>query len=121
MTTDHERLVRQIAKIAHEANRAYCETIGDMSQPLWKDAPDWQRDSAMSGVAFHLRNPDATPADSHENWLADKRADGWKYGPTKNVSLKTHPCMLPYDRLPIEQRVKDALFKSICGVFQNGG
>lgn len=121
MTAFPDQLIRQVAKIAHEANRAYCETIGDMSQPLWKDAPTWQRDSAMNGVAFHLANPDASPADSHENWMAVKRAEGWKYGPIKNADNKTHPCMLPYDRLPIEQRIKDSIFKSIVGVFQNGG
>jgi hypothetical protein len=25
----------QIAQIVHEANRAYCQTLGDDSQPLW--------------------------------------------------------------------------------------
>lgn len=44
----------QIARIAHETNRAYCESIGDNSQPPWQDAPDWQKLSAINGVKFHL-------------------------------------------------------------------
>ncbi len=39
------------AQIAHETNRAYCQSIGDQSQPPWESAPDWQRDSAIKGVA----------------------------------------------------------------------
>jgi len=27
-----------IAKVCHEANRAYCESIGDNSQLSWEDA-----------------------------------------------------------------------------------
>ena len=34
----------QIAMVAHETNRAYCESIGDNSQPKWEDAPEWQKE-----------------------------------------------------------------------------
>lgn len=107
MTTD------DIARVAHEVNRAYCQAIGDDSQPAWADAPDWQRDSALSGVAFHLTNPDATPENSHEKWLEQKRADGWRYGPTKNPETKEHPCFVAYGELPAEQRAKDYLFRAV--------
>lgn len=46
--------IEQIARIAHETNRVYCATLGDTSQPAWDDAPDWQRQSAIKGVEFHL-------------------------------------------------------------------
>lgn len=39
----HEQL-QQIAKVCHEANKAYCETLGDYSQPEWEAAPAWQKD-----------------------------------------------------------------------------
>ncbi len=42
--------VDKIAEVGHETNRAYCETIGDFSQPSWGNAPDWQKDSAIGGV-----------------------------------------------------------------------
>lgn len=64
--------VEHIAQIAHEANRAYCQTIGDFSQLSWDNAPDWQRESAIAGVVFLQGNPDATPADSHASWLTLK-------------------------------------------------
>ena len=103
----------QIAELAHETNRAYCRLIGDDSQPSWQDAPEWQRNSAISGVEFHLQNPDAAPCRSHEEWLRTKKAEGWKYGPVKDPEKKEHPCCVPYDELPLEQRIKDTLFASI--------
>lgn len=113
--------IEQIARIAHETNRAYCESIGDTSQPTWENAPEWQRQSAIKGVEFHLsahregRIP--SPSASHDSWLAEKRADGWKFGAVKNPDTKEHPCFVPYAELPIEQRLKDYLFGAIVGAF----
>lgn len=104
---------QQIAQVCHEANRAYCEVIGDTTQKPWNDAEQWQRDSAVSGVAFSLDNPNAPASAQHDSWLADKKATGWKYGPVKDAAKKEHPCITPYDQLPKEQRVKDALFQAI--------
>lgn len=100
-----------IAQVAHELNKAYCESIGDNSQPSWQDAPEWQKSSAINGVQFHLDNPTALPSASHESWLKQKTEEGWKYGEVKNPEKKEHPCFVPYDQLPTEQKSKDFLFK----------
>lgn len=103
----------RLAMVAHEINRAYCQAIGDNSQPSWEDAPDWQKNSAFLGVELHLNNPDAGPQASHESWMKQKESDGWKYGPIKNPELKEHPCMVPFDQLPREQQAKDYLFRAV--------
>lgn len=105
--------VETIARVCHEANRAWCIAHGDESQPAWDDAPDWQRTSAIAGVEHAIANPDVTPRGSHESWLKHKDAGGWAYGPVKDPEAKTHPCMVPYDELPPGQRAKDALFTAI--------
>ncbi len=110
--------IEKIAEVAHETNRTYCRTIGDNSQPVWACAPEWQRTSAVNGVRFHIDNPDANPAASHDNWLKGKYADGWKYGKVKDPTNKEHPCCVPYDELPIEQRVKDSLFTGVIGAMR---
>jgi hypothetical protein len=110
--------VTEIAKACHEINKAYCESIGDMSQPPWAEAPDWQKNSAIEGVQFHLNNPNAKPSDSHESWLEQKKADGWKYGPVKDPVKKEHPCYVPYDDLPVEQKAKDYLFIATVHVLE---
>ncbi len=93
-----------IAHVCHEANRAYCRTIGDMSQPEWENAPTWQRQSAVNGVHFHMARLNAgidpSPSASHEAWLAEKTRDGWIYGEVKDPLRKTHPCCVPYEKLP---------------------
>src|SRR5215217_8043745 len=106
-----------IARLCHEANRAYCLALGDTSQLPWDEAQPWQRDSAVKGVEFILGNPEASPAASHESWLEEKRATGWKYGPVKDTEAKTHPCFVPYDELPIEQRAKDYIFGAIVRAY----
>ena len=105
--------IEATAKVAHEANRAWCAANGDYSQPSWESAPDWQKDSAMDGVRFHMANPDAGDSASHDNWMAHKQADGWVYGEVKDPVRKTHPCMVPFTELSREQQVKDALFRAI--------
>lgn len=102
-----------VAQVAHEINRAFCASIGDFSQPTWEEAPEWQKSSAINGVQFHLDNPDASPSASHDSWLKQKEEEGWKYGKVKDAEKKEHPCFVPYEELPIEQKSKDYLFKQV--------
>ena len=102
-----------IAKVCHEANKAYCESMGDGSQKSWDQAEEWQRESAIKGVAYRMNNPDAPRSAQHDAWTQDKINDGWVYGEVKDAQAKTHPCIVPYDQLPIEQQKKDALFQAI--------
>lgn len=103
----------EIARVCHEVNRGYCAAIGDNTQRAWADSPVWQRDSAIKGVEFLLANPTAPPSASHESWLEEKRATGWKFGPVKDPDAKEHPCFVPYEQLPVEQRAKDYIFGAV--------
>ena len=99
-----------IAQIAHEANRTYCESIGDNSQSTWEDAPANIKKSAIDGVQKVIANPKMTAKNAHDSWLKFKEEDGWKYGEEKDADKKTHPCMVPFNKLPKEQQYKDKLF-----------
>ena len=105
--------IEQIAMACHEVNKSYCESIGDNSQPSWRDAPKWQKDSSIDGVIQIITYPETTPERSHESWLAGKIDSGWKYGPIKDEEKKEHPCMVPFDELPTEQKAKDYIFTAI--------
>ena len=102
-----------IARTAYNVNRAYCEAMGDHSFGPWEDAPEWQRATCRAGVNFHLCHPEATPSASHESWFALKVAEGWTYGPRKDPEKKVHPCMVSFDRLPMQQQAKDYLFTAV--------
>lgn len=113
MTTAKTITIAGIARVAHEVNRAYCQSQGDDSQPPWDQAPQWQKDSAINGVRFHIENPNAGPEASHENWLKEKQAAGWTFGLTKDPVAKTHPCCVPFEKLPRSQQTKDWLFRAV--------
>ncbi len=113
--------IEAVAKVTHEANRAFCQTVGDDSQLCWEDAPQWQRDSAIHGVEMHLaayHQGVVVPAEaSHEAWSQEKLAAGWRYGETKDPEAKTHPCLVPFRQLPLAQQQKDYLFGAIVRAF----
>lgn len=110
-------IIDSIARVCHEANRAFCASLGDHSQPDWFSAPQWQIDSARAGVRFHLDaragGRKVPPSASHDSWLAEKARDGWTYGPVKDAETRQHPCFVPYEQLPPEQKRKDYLFGAI--------
>lgn len=113
MTTIDVDKLYAIARVAHEINKAYCQAMGDNSQPTWYDAPQWQVKSAVNGVLFHVEHPNAGPEASHNSWLKEKLENGWRLGHVKDANEKTHPCILPFQDLPKEQQAKDFLFRQV--------
>lgn len=104
----------EIASVTHEANRKLREILGEPGDnPTWAETSESQRASVINGVEGIRSGRIASPRASHNNWLKFKENEGWKYGPVKDEAKKEHPCFLPYDELPAEQRMKDLLFGSI--------
>ncbi len=102
-----------IARVCHEVNRALCIAFGDTSQKPWSEAPEWQRASAITGVKYAQMYPTGPVSAQHDAWSADKVTNGWVYGPAKNADAKTHPCLVPFNDLPPDQKAKDYLFKVV--------
>lgn len=104
----------KIVVIAHEANRIWQLISGDpQPSPTFADAPQDQIDSTRDGILKIMSGQIVTPEDAHNSWLDFKAASGWKYGAQKNSEAKTHPCIVAYADLPVEQRAKDAIFFGI--------
>lgn len=111
--------VSQIARVAHELNRSYCRELGDNSIVGWDDTTDDIKASTIAGVRNVLHNPAITPEDSHHAWHDYKSKQGWVYGPEKDANKKEHPCMMPFQHLPAEQRVKDVIFIGLVRALRN--
>jgi ryanodine receptor 2 len=43
----------------------------------------------------------------HEVWAETRIKQGWTYGEQRNDELKTHPCLVPYEELPEEEKEYD--------------
>lgn len=114
----NQRSVQEIARVCHEVNRGLCIALNDYSQPSWEDAPDWQKVSAVHGVEAILAGRARTPEESHGSWTKEKIEAGWTYGPVKDPEAKTHPCLVRYEELPSEQRLKDVLFLAVVQVLK---
>lgn len=105
------------AQVCHEANRAIQLQTGDPNPSSeWADAPNWQKKSTVEGVINALNG--ATPEQLHETWCDYKVENGWKYGAVKDEEAKTHPCLVNYDQLPEDQKLKDHVFKAIVETFR---
>lgn len=99
-------IIEEVAKAAHEANRGISE-----GNPLsWDDSSEEIRQSAIDGVKSVINDPTITPEKSHNNWMRWRESNGWVFGEVKDEEAKTHPCMVPYNELPEDERVKDQVF-----------
>lgn len=110
--------IEAIARTCHEANRAYCRSIGDTSHRPWDELSEEIRESVYAGVKHALDNPGLSGEQSHQKWLEQKYAAGWVYGSTKDDVQKTHPCMQPYHMLPVSERRKDFLFLAVINALR---
>lgn len=103
-----------IARVVHAANREIQAANADPAVPVaveWDALDEVTRRGVLDGVHGVLDGN--TPEESHEQWCAHKRDHGWTYGPVKDETAKTHPCLVDYDDLPAGDRVKDELFVAI--------
>jgi len=45
----------------------------------------------------------------HEVWAVSRSAQGWRYGQNRDDARKLHPCLVPYAKLPEEEKVIDRI------------
>jgi hypothetical protein len=106
--------IEAAARTAHEAIRFYDFGCGiDPMKPSWASLPTEHQKRLIEGVQAIVDDPSLTPERQHERWVACMARDGWTFGHVKDDEQKTHPCMCPYDELPIMQQAKDVIFQAI--------
>jgi hypothetical protein len=105
--------IYKIARVCHEANRAFSLEIDEPPKPSWEETSAELKESAASGVSLTLTERDTTPRKLHAAWMSFKLQGGWKYGATIDIEKREHPNLIEYDSLSVLQRTKDDLFVSI--------
>lgn len=77
-----------------------------------------------SGVSLApelLRLAELLAENAHDVWARERLAQGWTYGPRRRDDRKEHPCLVPYDQLPEEEKVYDRgtaleTLKAVCAL-----
>ena len=104
---------QRIARVTHEAVRAWQVANGQDPAPPWSRAPAWMKTATLEAVHWNTSGTPSTPASRHRQWVEEKKQAGWKFGRRKDARRKTHPLMVAYNQLPEVERRKDALVSAV--------
>ena len=113
MPKPNAQAIAKIAQVMHETTRAWQAANGQDPAPPWSRAPQWMKDASIASVLWRIENPSAGVSAQHDQWMAQKKRDGWKHGKIKDGAKKTHPLLVPYTKLPEVERRKDALVNAV--------
>jgi hypothetical protein len=118
-----------IARIVHEANRAYNYGLNDLApDPPFDILPGWQQQFVIDRVKLirkllqHLSGEGALEVMAsviHQDWVTLLLSRGWELGYAKNPAgdPPTHPCLKGWELLPSEQQLKDTMAIAIVREF----
>lgn len=70
-------------------------------EPLPIDVSDVSLPEELDGLVESLAK------NVHEVWAKSRKDQGWTYGPQRNDQMKQHPCLVPYEELPEEEKDYD--------------
>ena len=107
-TTDHPSVVAwdELPEEFKASNRAQARSIGEKL-----DAAGLAFDAGETPypVVDHFDEETVLllARNEHTRWMREKLANGWGYAPVRDNEKKYHPCLVPYEELPAEERQKD--------------
>lgn len=61
-------------------------------------------------------NRSESPEELHGNWMQAYFLNGWVYSENYDAEKRTHPDLIPYNKLGVLERDKDAVFISLCEI-----
>jgi hypothetical protein len=103
-----------IARIIYSAIKAYSESIGEYCRyPHWDNIPNVIYNNYIASVEWLKLNQFSDASDLHERYCGILKNQGWEYGVEMDLKRKTHPKIMEFHTLPIEQQAKTHLFKEI--------
>lgn len=92
--------VKQIAKVAYEVVRAYCESQGDFTVDEWNRADKRIREETVLKVEMIIDNMAWSADHAHEVWMDMMIDNGWIHGDVVDWTKLQHPHIAPYECLP---------------------
>lgn len=99
----------KITQAAHEVNRTWQQMLQEAVDQHWDLLSDKEKQIARNSVIGVIVQ-DYGAEQTHDAWVAEKKSQGWTVGRVKDPTAKTHPCLVSWNELPIEQQAKDQLW-----------
>src|SRR6266704_3741830 len=108
--------VRQLGRLNHALRREVALIFGDGTiPPSWDDAPEWMHIESERSARKLLENPGMLAEEEHDRRVRQKITEGWKWGEVRDDEAKTHPSLVPFEKLPPGEQLKDLLRVSLAG------
>ena len=94
-----------VARIVHEACRAYQNVLAD-PYPIepWDALDSWRRETVITQVKMIRMG--LSPEMIQDAWVRRIESSGWTWGITKDPMAMTHPGLVPWESLPPEDKKK---------------
>ena len=76
-----------------------------MEKPIYKPQPIDTSDIVLNDEITALVEEMAKNV--HEVWAQSRLSQGWTFGPERDDNLKTHPSLIPYEKLSEQEKQYD--------------
>lgn len=86
-------------------SKNYLVTITTPDMNSYNPRPIDLSDVELPAELVELR--EAIAENAHDVWAAERQAQGWTYGPTRDDAKRQTPCMVPYSQLPDSEKKFD--------------
>ena len=93
------QLAERLTEMADATTPVNVTTNGYVPQPI--DTSDIQLPEELEALVEEMAK------NVHEVWAETRIKQGWTYGPERDDKLKKHPCLIPYEELPEEEKEYD--------------
>lgn len=105
------------AKTAHSVLQCVNRKFNCKELPAWEQTLTWYRASMVKHIEYIIYH-NYKPSRIHDKWIKRKIGFGLKYGKELDWNKKTHPLLVPFTELPVEERMKLDLIKAAVMPFR---
>lgn len=111
-------LAERRAKFAYEAARIENAMAKRPINPEpWEERDIKFRQNMIMAVSRQCSKSRMTsPKKLHDDWVRAYKEMGWKYGKKRDVLKRTHPDMVPFEKLGRKEQEKDWVFFMLCEI-----
>lgn len=95
----------ELDEFYRESNRQQADHIPVKLRAIGCHTEPTPLDADTGGFAFTPEEVELLARMEHERWCARHLLDGWRWGDTHDELARTHPCILPWEKL--EERYRD--------------